>query len=87
MTTLNNLNGINCSLFIICALAFRVPTLKQHGTSFKYAMTPIFIADYQVDVRLPNMHNVLHLHLLSNVYVNLLFSWFMTFFASILSIK
>ena len=38
--------------------------------AFKYAMTPIFIADYEVDGRLPNMYNYIYVR---NAYVAICF--------------
>ena len=55
----------------LCPFAFCVPILKQPWMTFMCAMTPILIADYQVDVRLPNMHIFYHLHLHLDVYVKI----------------
>ena len=44
---------------LLCPFAFCVPILKQPWMTFMCAMTPILIADYQVDVRLPNMQFLL----------------------------
>ena len=58
---------------LFCTFAFRVPILKQPGMTFTYAVTPIFIADYQVDVRLPNMHNTLKSFKNAKVVIQLYF--------------
>ena len=61
----------NAHYSLLCTFAFRVAILKQPGMTFKYAIMPNFIADYQIDVRLTNLHNIYHLHLLPNVYVTI----------------
>ena len=55
--TLNTINDVNRSLFIIVHFCIPCSSLRQYGKAPKYAMTSILIAHYQVDVRLPITHN------------------------------
>ena len=78
MSTLNNVNDVNSSLFII--VQFCVPCTGFNAT---WVVTQVcndgnLYCKYKVDVSLSSLHNIWHRHSLPEVYVTIIF-FFMVF--------